>query len=265
MSSSDPIGAEFSDAGIPKAAKEQAHTGRRTASRRSAAESKNNGARKGKGTLSRGRHQPSSGVASPAKLVSASVMTNNQRSIAPKNFKAATASDGWIQTKKNGAGAAVDDRREGTSLQQAQNVLALGVPAERRASQPAVTNNPERATIGETRAVTQALLLPRQEGSGEDDEIEEDTGTELEEEDDEVGVGGANKLELMDTQELLANEDISQLERLHSQQQREADRHIKRLVKKALPDRRTAVLTPGEFIGGAGVRKRRIARCGQLL
>lgn len=272
MSASNPVAARFSGGEIPKAAKEKAYTGR--TSSRHARPKKSDGGNKGNfsgsssRSSSRGKsmskgHQTSKGKAlSPTELASVGMTMNNKRSNEPKNVKTAAGVNGWIQTKKHGtAAAAVGEHKEGA---QAQKVLALGLPSERRPSQLAVTSVPSRAIVGETRVGTQTLL-PRREGSSEEDGTGEDTDTELEAEDDddqereEQGVG-AEKLELMDTQELLANEDISQLERMQSQQQREADRQIKRLVKKALPERQTVVLTPGAFIGAAGVRKRRIAR-----
>lgn len=180
---------------------------------------------------------------SPAELAASPAMSSQKPSLS----KVSAASDGrgWVKkTSEGGARAVVrsgkDDGSGKEASLQSQSFLALGVPPDRRALPQTTTN--KGPSNGEMR---EARESSRGQGS-----VAEDRGEDGEEEEEE-GEGnkshaGVNKLS--STQELLEAEDLSQPERLRSQQQRDDDRMVQRLVNRALS-------TPGASMAQARARQ----------
>lgn len=160
--------------------------------------------------------------------------------------KSAAERGGWIRRGRTGmvdgggersacrdTAEDISDLRtqEGSLL--SQSILGLGISADRRALPP---EPPRAATIKRRKT--------GREGQVEESSFEQETAEAgaLEEEEHEKEVATLTVLSpLMDTQDVLANGDLSQMERTQHQKQLEANRRIDRLLKSALPGETDAV------------------------
>ncbi|CAM9165675.1 unnamed protein product, partial [Sphacelaria rigidula] len=210
-------------------------------------------------------------LASSSAALETTTVTSHDHGPSPSK-RGATSSRGvaWIQAARAGGdGGSAGTDRDGAdeeshhtqSTSPSQSILALGVPPNRRTSSgvAVMSNDRSNSERWDVRG-----SVPKRRGSAEDRIGEKHREEQTKGGEGEPRAGADNLMDtqqlrnnddvsqlenvhprqltdnMMDTQELLENEDVSQLEKIHPEQQRRQDERIERIVRQAVPGGRAA-------------------------